>query len=313
MIDQHASLSEKFLKKGFWLYLFSFIIAPIGYIVKIIISGELTVSEVWILYGIISLITMISAYNDLWMSISINHFVPEYVTKKRYDKVKSILVYSLIAQMTTGIIIALFFYFWADYIANNYFKSPNAVWVLKIFSFYFLWINIFQITSTFFMAIQDTLYNKLISLYRLLFVLLFTIVFLLLDSSSLINFTYAWIIWLYIWILSSLFLFYKKYYKKYLKNEKIIWSKKLFKSIFKYAIVVFIWAQAATILSQIDMQMIIYLLWTNDAWFYTNYLSIIGIPIIIIWPIFALLFPIFSEMYAKKEYNKIYLSILQSR
>ena len=83
MIDQHASLSEKFLKKGFWLYLFSFIIAPIGYIVKIIISGELTVSEVWILYGIISLITMISAYNDLGMSISINHFVPEYVTKKR--------------------------------------------------------------------------------------------------------------------------------------------------------------------------------------------------------------------------------------
>jgi hypothetical protein len=65
MIDQHNSLAEKFLKKGFWLYLFSFIIAPIGYIIKIIISGELTVSEVGILYGIISLITMISAYNDL--------------------------------------------------------------------------------------------------------------------------------------------------------------------------------------------------------------------------------------------------------
>jgi len=46
MIDQYASLGEKFLKKGFWLYLFSFIIAPMGYIIKIIISGELTVEEV---------------------------------------------------------------------------------------------------------------------------------------------------------------------------------------------------------------------------------------------------------------------------
>jgi hypothetical protein len=50
MIDQHSSLAEKFLKKGFWLYLFSFIIAPIGYVIKIVISGELTVSEVGILY-----------------------------------------------------------------------------------------------------------------------------------------------------------------------------------------------------------------------------------------------------------------------
>jgi hypothetical protein len=38
MIDQHGSLGEKFLKKGFWLYLFSFIVAPFGYLVKIIIS-----------------------------------------------------------------------------------------------------------------------------------------------------------------------------------------------------------------------------------------------------------------------------------
>ncbi|USN58512.1 MAG: hypothetical protein H6767_09835 [Candidatus Peribacteria bacterium] len=65
MIDQHKSLAEKFVKKGFWLYLFSFIIAPIGYFIKIIISNELSVSDVGIIYGVISLITMISAYNDL--------------------------------------------------------------------------------------------------------------------------------------------------------------------------------------------------------------------------------------------------------
>jgi hypothetical protein len=50
MIDKHNSLAEKFLKKGFWLYLFSFIVAPIGYIIKIILSIDLTVSEIGILY-----------------------------------------------------------------------------------------------------------------------------------------------------------------------------------------------------------------------------------------------------------------------
>jgi O-antigen/teichoic acid export membrane protein len=111
MIDQHNSLAEKFLKKGFWLYLFSFIIAPMGYIIKIIISGELTVSEVGILYGIISLITMISAYNDLGMTESLKHYIPQFVTKKRYDKVKTLLFFALFIQITSSLIIAAIFYF----------------------------------------------------------------------------------------------------------------------------------------------------------------------------------------------------------
>jgi O-antigen/teichoic acid export membrane protein len=41
-------------------------------------------------------------------------------------------------------------------------------------------------------------------------------------------------------------------------------------------------SQAGTILSQIDMQMIIYMLGMTDAGYYTNYLSIIGIPFMII-------------------------------
>jgi hypothetical protein len=45
MIQEYGSLAEKFLKKGFWLYLFSYILAPIGYIIKIIISGNISVSE----------------------------------------------------------------------------------------------------------------------------------------------------------------------------------------------------------------------------------------------------------------------------
>jgi len=305
MIENHNSLAEKFIKKGFWLYFFSFIIAPIWYIIKIIISEELSVKEVWIIYWIISLITIISAYNDLWMTESINHFVPDFVNKKRYDKVKTILTYALIIQMTTWISIALFFFFWADFIANNYFKNIEASWILKVFAFFFLWINIFQIISTFFISIQNTFYNKLIEFFRMWFTLISVLFIFLIDSSSLLNYSYSWIIWLYIWILFALYFFIKNYYSKYLSKEKILWDKKMFNMLFKYSLMVFLWAQAATILSQIDMQMIIYMLWTESAWYYTNYLSIIWIPFVLIWPIFWLLFPIFSEMHSKKEYNKI--------
>ena len=220
MIEQHNSLAEKFIKKGFWLYLFSFIIAPIWYIIKIIISWELSVSEVGILYGIISLITMISAYNDLGMSESINYFVPRFITEKRYDKVKTIIVYAFIAQMITGITIAAWFFFGANWLAENYFQSIQAEWVLKIFAFYFLGINIIQILTMFFSSIQNTFAQKLIELIRMWFSLLLVLSVWGFDIWNIDNFSYAWIIWLYIWIVFSVIIFYKQYFNKYFKYEK---------------------------------------------------------------------------------------------
>jgi Na+-driven multidrug efflux pump len=72
------------------------------------------------------------------MSESINHFVPKFVTEKRYDKVKTILVYAFIAQMATGLTISAAFFFGAEWLALNYLKSEAAIDTLKIFAFYFL-------------------------------------------------------------------------------------------------------------------------------------------------------------------------------
>ncbi|MDP2090221.1 MAG: oligosaccharide flippase family protein [Candidatus Gracilibacteria bacterium] len=305
MIEQHNSLSEKFIKKGIWLYLFSFIIGPLGYIIKIIISTELSVSEVGILYGIISLITLVSAYNDLGLTDGMNYYIPKFITENRYDKVKSILAYTIIAQLITGMSIALFFFFGSEYIANSYFKDPVAGDILKIFALFFLGINIFQVISTFFMVIQNTFYNKILDFSRTIFMLLFILFLYYFDIANIINISYIWLIGMYFGVIFGVFIFYNKYYKIYLKKEKILWEFKLFKTIFIYSLTVFIGVQAGVILSQIDMQMIIYLLGTTDAGYYTNYLSIISIPFMIIGPIFGLLFPMFSEMYSKNEIDKI--------
>lgn len=305
MIEQHASLSEKFVKKWIWLYAFSFIIGPLWYLGKIIVSWELSVSEVGILYGIISLITLLSAYNDIGLTDSFNYFIPKYITEKRYDKVKTILAYAFIAQMTTGVSIALFFFFWADFIAENYFKTDAATWVLKIFALFFLWVNVFEIISTFFMVIQNTFLNKIHDFIRSISLAIFIVSVYFLDLSSITNFSYGWIVALYIGIMSALYVFWKKYYIPYLREEKIIWERKIFWEIFKYASTIFIWVQASVILSQVDMQMIIYILGTTDAGYYTNYLSIISIPFLIIGPIFWLLYPMFSEMHSKWKTEEI--------
>ena len=307
MIDQHKSLSEKFIKKGFWLYLFSFIIAPMGYIIKIIISGNISVSDLWILYWIISLITLLSSFNDFWMTESMNYFIPKYFVKKDYSKIKTILAYAFLTQIITWVILASILFFWADYLSIHYFKSENSKIIIQIFCLYFLWINVFQVFNWFFLVVQNTFYRKVTDFLRMSFILSSVIFVTFINIWDLITYSISWIAWLYFWIIFVIYLFYTKYYKIYFSKIPFSFSKKLFKKLFSYAILVFLSAQATTILSQIDMQMIIYILGTKDAWYYTNYLSIISIPFMLIWPMFWLLFPVFSELHAKKENEKIKL------
>ena len=62
---QEETLSQKFVKKGFWLYFFTLFIGPLGYITKVILSRDLSVAEVGMIYGVIGFVSLLSVYNDL--------------------------------------------------------------------------------------------------------------------------------------------------------------------------------------------------------------------------------------------------------
>lgn len=305
MIDQHDSLAEKFLRKWFWLYLFSFIIAPLWYVVKILVSHDVSVEEIGIIYWVMSLVMLILSFNDLWMAESLNKFIPEYVTQKRYDKVKTILVYALLAQVITGGIIFSVLFFWSTFLGTHYFHDSRAIEVVQVFSFFFLWFTFFHVLNVFFQAIQNTFLQRFTEFLRMVAILWFTAYAFFGEKWDIFHYSLAWVLWLYIGIFAAFYFFIKHYYFKYLRTEKIIFSFDFFKKIFSYALLVFLGSQASTILSQVDMQMIIYILGAKDAWFYSNYLSIISIPFVLIGPIFAFLFPVFSEMIAKNENEKI--------
>lgn len=305
MIEEHKSLSEKFIKKWIWLYLFSFLLAPLGYIVKIIVSYDLSVEDIWVIYWVLSFVTLLSSLNDFGLTESLNYFLPKFITEKRYDKVKWMLLYTIWVQFLTWLIIAGILFFGSTLISQIVFKDPSTKNILEIFSIYFIGINIFQVFNTFFVSIQNTLYYKSTEFFRMIFTLLFTIYFFTTHKWSSLHYASSWVLSVYVGIFLSFGLFYVSYYRKYLKNSPTYLSKEFFKEIFKYAIVVLLWAQAGTILSQVDMQMIIYFLGSKAAGYYSNYLSIITIPFLVIWPIVSFIFPVVSQLYGAKDYEKI--------
>ena len=43
---KEESLASKLINKGFWLYFFSYLVGPIGYFTRVLISNSLSVEDV---------------------------------------------------------------------------------------------------------------------------------------------------------------------------------------------------------------------------------------------------------------------------
>ena len=75
------TLAKKLITKGFWVYFFTFFTAPIGYLLRMLVSNTLTVAEVGIFYSVLGLMALIATYNDLGLTESLMYFIPKHWIK----------------------------------------------------------------------------------------------------------------------------------------------------------------------------------------------------------------------------------------
>ncbi len=303
---QDETLSKKLLQKGFWLYFFAYLIWPIGYLIRIILSNDLSVWEVGLIYSIISFVSLLSIYNGLGLTESLRYFIPKFYIKKQFDFIKTTLSSALIVQMLTSVLIIAILRFWWWWLADHYFHSPDAEIVLKYFCLYFLWINLFQILQTVFISFQDTFSNKVIDFMKMVGILCFTLILFFTGNGSIMSYSIAWVVWLIVWILLWVFIFFKKY-SFIITQWKITNDKKMMKTFLKYSAWTFVAMNAGVLMGAIDQQMVIVILGPESAGYFTNYQSLLNIMSVLIWPIMGLMFPLFTELFEKKQTDKIVL------
>jgi O-antigen/teichoic acid export membrane protein len=157
---QEETLSQKFIKKGFWLYFFTLFIGPLGYITKVILSRDLSVGEVGMIYGVIGFVSLLSVYNDLGLTESLNFFLPKYVIQKDFGKAKYILFLALRAQIVSSLCIATILFVLAPWLSVHYFSEPSIIPLLRISALFFIGINIIHFTGVLFSVSQDTKIQK---------------------------------------------------------------------------------------------------------------------------------------------------------
>ena len=300
---QDQPLGHKLIKKWFWLYFFMLLTAPVGYITKVLISNTLSVEDVWIFYSVFGLVMLFTSYHDMWLTEALQYYLPKYWIHKEYNNYKTILYITIFAQIITGVAIALLLYFGADWLALNHFHSPAAAGVLRTLCRFFLGFNFIQVASSVYGAFQDTLASSLVEFVRLYTVLWFTLFFWITHTLTLSNYSLSWIVGVFISMIFSLLRFKKKYWYT-LKLWTFAPTLPLITKQLKYASWIFLGANVGTLLAQVDQQIIVHFLWSADAWYYSNYLSLITMYVLITSPLLSLVFPIVNELIQKKDHQK---------
>lgn len=298
------SLIKKLLSKWFWAYFFTMIVWPLWYCIRLIASNTLTVADVWLFYWVLSLITLLYSYNDLWLTESMQYYLPKYRLEWKKWQIKNVIWISFFVQMFTWVLIFLLLYLNAERLAINHFHVIEAENVIKIMSLYFLGYNIIQVSNVLFVSFQDSFSSGLFQSVNFLWVVIFSLIFRWLWILDVSMFALSWIIWVVMWITVWIIIILKKY-KSILELERDKIDIKLLKQQFKYALWVLLTVNVWTLLWNVDQQLVLNKLWAENLWYFTNMLSLLNIFLVLMSPFVGLMFPIVTEFMSRKETEKL--------
>ncbi len=309
--ESNDTIAQTFWKKSIRQYGFFLLIAPSGYIIKLLLTNALSVSEVGLLYWIINIISLLSIYNDLWLADCLQYFIPKYLVTKDKKNIFSLISFTFLMQFVTGAIIVSLLFFWAPFLAEHYFHTPEATEIIRVFCRYFLFFNIIQVCSNIFVAYQQPQHQNIIELARMRTVISVIMLFARYDVVTIQASAYARLAWTGISVTFALWIFFLKYAPLY-KGIKISLERNNIRTWLQYAVRAFIWWNISVLFTQIDQLLVISLWWVEIWWYYTTYQMMFSVYTLILTPLSVLIYPLLTQFVTENNYAKLqtFLSIL---
>lgn len=306
-MQQNRNEAHNFFRKSLWLYFFTFLAAPLGYFIKIIITSGLSVADVGLIYSVLSLVLLLSAYNDLGLTEALNYYLPRYRLEgdDGMRRTKTLLLVTIIAQFASASLISTGLYFSRDFLSVHLFHTPQAADVIIGFIPYFFLVNIFQVTTTIFMSYEEPKYPKLTEFLRQLMSLVILAWLFFGGDASLASVLWSFNIGLLFWVCLIVFFAFRIYTAPFSSVAGISRNMSEYRDISRYALWVLFTANVGVVLSQIDMQIITAYLGTESAGYYSMYLSLISIPFLVTGPIFGLYLPMLARYFKAWNTNGV--------
>ena len=97
-----------------------------GYLIRITLASKLTPEEYGLFYAVFIFIGFLWLFKHLGLNSALTKFIPEFLIKKRYTKIKSSIVLVFIIESCLTGLIALILLLFSKFLSVHYFKSLSA-------------------------------------------------------------------------------------------------------------------------------------------------------------------------------------------
>jgi len=286
-----TNYTKKLAKGSAVLLLMGVISVILGYVLKIYLARNLTVSEFGLFYSVSAFIGIFGFVKDFGLSTTVAKFIPEFLTKKENSKVSTLINTCLSIQFLIGIVISIILILSSGYIAESFFHDPTAKPIIQILSIEF--IIGFPLLKGVLQGLQKISLYSIIDPIRVGLVFI-TVLFLIGNGAFGVSVSY-----LFAAIIINAALFF--YIFKVSKLVAVHFDSDLTKKTLVFSLPIFINTVLAVIISYTDTLTITYFTTLRDVGIYQIALSTSQLLWVFTSALGVALLPLISELY---EVNK---------
>ncbi|MCX8147367.1 MAG: flippase [Candidatus Woesearchaeota archaeon] len=300
--EKNTNYAKKALYGTIAVLLISLISGFIGYLLRLVLARNLTQTDYGMFYATFSLFGLLALFKSLGLNEANAKLIPEYLNKKNYAAIKGIIVSVFSLQFISSTTITIIMFLLSDYLAENYLHSQDASIIIKLFAIMFWLIPFENFFRSSFHGFQKMLYYAGVELLRVLFIFISTSILLRKDLGIFapsISYVAA-----YVFISIICIPFFIRMFPQFTKTKALI-SSSLIKKLIKFGFSVMIGLFGSVVLSYTDTTMISIFKGLEDVALYQVAYPTSTILLYFGSAIAAVLLPLSSELWAKKEKEKL--------
>lgn len=226
----------------------------IGLALRMFLTRSLSVFDYGLFYLIFAFVSLLALFRDLGINAALTKFIPEFIVKKQFGKVKSSMAFAILFQMLFALPITLVLFFFSDQIAIAIAGTASASIIVKILGIWFLAIAFFHVLRSSYQGFQDLVPYSMMEVFYILITFFFVVLSVHIFNLGVGGVALGFLIAIPILVITWLVIIWKRHPR--VLEGKVQIEKPLIKKILRFALPVFIGSIGGLILGHMDTVMI---------------------------------------------------------
>ncbi len=168
-----------------WVGAGVFLAQILGYLTRLLLSRELTVSEYGAVYSVITLFALMGLVQTMGLSGSLTPFIAKYLAKNDLPKAAQVIKLSFLVIGAISLLLFVLVFIFAEFIAAQYLGEVSYTPLIRIFSIAFLLSAPELLVQPLVQGFQRMDWSATVEFLRAAMLLSFTFLFLKLDYGVL--------------------------------------------------------------------------------------------------------------------------------